>query len=663
MRVLRCAAAMRAVVLLCAAAAAGCGSCGSRPLAELLEAKGAVERDHSAAVGTWLVAESGAGFDAGDGLRTGSSATALLRIGRKGRARVESDTTIRFSRDKGAKDDAPAALEIVQGQAQLEAGEEALLLRTELGQAVLSAGAKLAVTRAEGGTRYRVLIGGATFDGENGRTNKLAEGESIMIGFGMAVFEPMPTKQAEQTAAAVPQAAAGQVDAAVHEQAVAAAVTATVKGVVRRRSADDETWSSLGEGTSSLGVDDELDVGASAQASVLRGSERAVLSEGRYQIGASDAPLVRALSGKFQIEAGEGDSVRISVPGGVITALAVTGGTKASVSVRAKDGHTAIQVERGRVAASGGETNLSIAKGERGELAALAPEQEPEPAANAALESSIDRAEVIVQAGEFFRVYDPKPPTAVGFKVAKLCGAGGAEVRVEGESPVRGNEQVNVAIGPGIHDYTVHCLEAGQPLLKAAVRTKLRIVRNDGARKLPTTPPENEVSIDGRRYTLMYQNLKPVLTAKWRDAPKATGYVLHITPPRGATRSLRTSQPQYVIPSDALKDGTHHLQFETQGKTKSSSKDTLVDVMFDNAAPTASLELPPAAGFSNGSSVNVAGVVVEGSRVSVLGKDLALDGQQRFRDQVALRGTERAIAVRVQHPRHGIRYYVRRAIR
>jgi hypothetical protein len=661
MRVLRGAPAMMAVALLSAAVWVGCGSCGSRPLAELLEGKGAVERDHSASVGTWLVAESGASFEAGDGLRTGSNATALLRIGRKGRAQVESDTTIRFSRGKGARDDAPAALEIEQGQAQVEAGEEALLLRTELGQAILSAGAKLAVTRAEGGTRYRVLVGGATFDGENGRTNKLAAGESIMIGLGMAVFEPMPTTQAAHAAAAATQAAAAQVDAAVEQAAVApeSVVTATVKGVVRRRGADDETWSPLGEGTSSLGVDDELDVGASAQASVLRGNERAVLSEGRYQIGASDAPLVRALSGNFQIEAGEGDSVRISVPGGTITALAVAGGTKANVSVRAKDGHTDIQVERGQVAASGGETKLAIAKGERGELAALA----PEPAADTAVESSIDRAELIVQAGEFFRVYDPKPPTAVGFKVAKLCGAGGAEVRVEGEPPVRGTEQVNVAIGPGIHDYTVHCLEAGEPLRKPAIRTKLRIVRNDGARKLPTTPPKNDVALDGRRYTLMYQNLKPILTATWRDAPKAAGYVLHITSPRGATRSLRTGQPQLVIPSDALKDGTHRLQFETQGKTKTSSKETLVDVMFDNAAPTASLELPPAGGFANGSSVNVAGVVVEGSRVSVLGKDLALDGQQRFRDQVALRGTERAIAVRVQHPRHGIRYYLRRAIR
>jgi len=656
---------MAAVILASATGALGCGGCGERPLAKLTEAKGAVERDHAAAIGSWLAAESGARFEAGDGLRTGPDANALLRIGRKGRAYVESDTTIRFSRNKTGRAEAPAAIEVEQGQARVEAGEEALVLRTELGQAVLGAGAKVALTRGEGGTRYRVLVGGATFDGQDGREQQLAEGDSIMIGLGTAVFEAMPSKQAAQAAALATRAAAAlKTDAAAVDSAIedlGPMVTAIVQGAVRRRSPDDETWSPLAEGTSSLGVDDELDVGASARASVRRGREHAVLSEGRYQIGASDAPLVRALNGDMQIESSEGDSVRISVPGGVITALAVAGGTKARVSVRAKDGHAEIEVERGQVAASGGETKLSLAKGERGELAVSAAAAQPAPSATAG--ASLDRAELVVQAGELFRVYDPKPPTAIGFKVGKACGTSGAEVRVEGLAPVRGDEQVNVAIGPGMHEYAVHCLADGEPQTKPAVRTKVRIVRNDGARRLPTTPPKNDVSIDGRRYTLMYQNLKPILTAKWRDAPKAAGYVLHITPPHGATRSFRASQPQYVLPADSLKDGAHRIQFETQGKAKVSSKETLVDLMFDNAAPTASLELPPASGFSSGSSVNVAGVVVEGSRVSVLGKDLSLDGQYRFRSEVALRGTERAIAVRVQHPRHGIRYYLRRVIR
>jgi hypothetical protein len=321
--------------------------------------------------------------------------------------------------------------------------------------------------------------------------------------------------------------------------------------------------------------------------------------------------------------------------------------------VRAEDGHTDIRVERGQVKTSG-EAQLSLASGESGQLAARA---------SAGPAPVIDRAELVVAAGELFRVYDPKPPTAIGFRVQKHCGERGAELRVEGLAPVRGREQVNVAIGPGVHDYAVHCLEGGAPATKAAVRNKVRIVRNDGARKLPMTPPKNEVSLDGRRYTLMYQNLKPVITAKWRDAPAAPGYVLHVTPPRGSTRSLRTSQPQQAIPGDAIKDGTHRVQFETTGKTKITSKETLVDIMFDNAAPTASLELPTSNDLARSEKVTVAGVAVEGSRVSANGMELALDAQQRFRGEVPLHAEDLAVAVRVQHARHGIRYYLRRVSR
>lgn len=642
--------------LACAVLLASCKGCSGRALAELIDTKGKVERDLAASVGTWLAAERGASFELGDGLRTSSHATATLRVGKKGRVHVESDTTIRFSRNAAASDEAPPALEVEQGEARVEAGDEALELRTELGQAVLGAGASMTVSRAQGGTRYRVLVGGATFDGADGKPKAIAPGEAITIGLGMAVFEAMPAATA--TAAAAPNARASadgkQPDGGAGAAAAGAepAVTATIEGVVRRRGANDDAWAPLAQGEAQLGADDELDVGAAARASLQRGNERAVLSQGRYQVGAVDAPLVRALDGRVRVQAGEGQSVRIAVPGGTITALAVAGGTEASIAVRGDDGHTAIEVERGKIETSGGESKLSLAEGQRGELAARA--ATPQTAHS-------DEPVLIVPAGELFRVYDPKPPTVVGFKTNKACGEGIAEVRVEGEAPVRGRGQVNVAVGPGMHDYAVHCVEGEVASAKPALRTKVRIVRNDGARKLPSTPPKNEVAVDGRRYTLMYQNLKPVLTVRWRDAPKAAGYVLHVTPPRGATLSLRTNQPQYVVPAGSLKDGTHRLLFETQGKTKVTSKETLVDVTFDNAAQTASLELPPASGFTPGAAIEVAGVVVEGSRVSVGGKVLPLDGQQRFHGQVAVANGEHAIAVRVQHPRDGIRYYLRRA--
>lgn len=651
MRVLQSVALLVGVVVACTIAA--CKGCSGGAVAELTDAKGKVERDVAAAVGSWSTAERGARFEVGDGLRTASDATAMLRVGRKGRVHVQSDTTIRFSRGETASAEAPAMLEVERGEARVEAGDEALTLRTELGQAVLGAGATMTVSRAASGTRYRVLVGNATFEGKDGEPKAVAPGEAITIGLGTAVFEAMSEIETRAASDGGAVQAARPEGGATDAPDAGVVVIATIEGVVSRRGAGAEAWSPLGQGTSALGADDELDVGPSARASVQRGRERAVLSQGRYQIGAVDAPLVRALDGQVQVEASEGQSVRIAVPGGTITALAVAGGTKASIAVRGEDGRADVRVERGKVDATGGDTKLSLAQGQHGELAALARAPQPEVATA--------YAELVVPAGELFRVYDPKPPTIIGFNVSKACGEGLAEVRVEGEAPARGRGQVNVAIGPGMRDYAVHCVAGDVAADKPALRTKVRIVRNDGARRLPSTPPKNDVAVDGRRYTLMYQNLKPILTARWRDAPKAPGYVLHVTPPRAPTLSLRSTRPEYVIPASALRDGAHRLQFETSGKSKVSSKETLVDVAFDNAAQTASLELPPASGFKRGSTVDVVGVAVEGSRVSVGGKRLPLDAQQRFRAQVAVASGERAIAVRVQHPRDGIRYYLRRA--
>jgi hypothetical protein len=90
------------------------------------------------------------------------------------------------------------------------------------------------------------------------------------------------------------------------------------------------------------------------------------------------------------------------------------------------------------------------------------------------------------------------------------------------------------------------------------------------------------------------------------------------------------------------------------------SKETTINVSFDNAAPMASLQEPPPAGFTAGGSVQVAGVSVPGSSVSVAGQDLALDGQGRFKGQVPVAAEQRALAIRFQHPQHGVRYYLRR---
>ena len=114
-----------------------------RPLAELREAKGRVERDFAARPRRWQPAVIGAELQRGDGLHTGPSATAVLRVGRNGTLRVESDTTLRLLLSGDTQGDASPVLEVESGNAVLEAGETSLPLKTRRGTALLQAGSRV----------------------------------------------------------------------------------------------------------------------------------------------------------------------------------------------------------------------------------------------------------------------------------------------------------------------------------------------------------------------------------------------------------------------------------------------------------------------------------------------------------------------------------------
>jgi hypothetical protein len=159
----------------------------------------------------------------------------------------------------------------------------------------------------------------------------------------------------------------------------------------------------------------------------------------------------------------------------------------------------------------------------------------------------------------------------------------------------------------------------------------------------------------------MYQNLRPLIDVRWPDAPRAKSYLLKLRRPGGKALVRRNRRPRFLVRPGMLRDGAHTLQVETSGKVRKRSKKTTVEVVFDNAAPTASLKAPPAAGFAPGGRVRIAGVAVSGSRVSVGGRPIELDGHHRFDTEVPVRAGQRGLAVRFQHARHGIRYYLRRA--
>jgi hypothetical protein len=276
----------------------------------------------------------------------------------------------------------------------------------------------------------------------------------------------------------------------------------------------------------------------------------------------------------------------------------------------------------------------------------------------------LDYAELTLRAGASATIYDPKPPTAIGFAVEELCPEG-AIVRVgagKRARSARGTAQINLALSAGTHDYRVVCGGADANRTKAAATGTLYIERKSGTDQLPRSAPINDIDLDGRRYTAMFQNLAPAIRVRWPKAPPAARYVLHASLANGKTLALPAGDPALSLAPGEIPEGENRLYFEVAGDGTTRSWETLLVVKFDNAAPTASLRLPPANGFAAGPSVQVEGVALASSTVSVNGQALPLDSQHRFSAAVPLAAGARALAVKIDHPRTGARYYIRRPL-
>ena len=146
----------------------------------------------------------------------------------------------------------------------------------------------------------------------------------------------------------------------------------------------------------------------------------------------------------------------------------------------------------------------------------------------------------------------------------------------------------------------------------------------------------------------------------WPKAPAgAAGLELHLESPAGA-RVLSIANPDRPVPAGTFQEGTYSWWY-TAGEGKQSPKTTIV-IRFDNAAPTAQFfRVSTDAGVARPhGSVPVDGVTVEGAKVSVGGNSLPVDARGRFRGDVAPQAGDDAIAVRLELPRTGVHYYVRR---
>lgn len=258
----------------------------------------------------------------------------------------------------------------------------------------------------------------------------------------------------------------------------------------------------------------------------------------------------------------------------------------------------------------------------------------------------VDNADLIVGAGDKFTVHDPSPPTAIGFRFGEICAGPGR--LSSGKQETEAKALARLSFAAGSHQYELRCLDSPD---EVAVQGSFRILRDAGTRQLPSFTPKAQVTTDGRRYTVMYQQRLPQVTVSWPSAPQVSSYTLKV-----GGRSISTKSPTYTFRSGALGAGTHRVVFSAASEPPRQSRATTVAIVYDSQAPAARVS-EPRGEFDSGESVKVAGQALPGWTISIDGKELEVDSQRRFSSEYQGKG---ALPIAFSHPKHGMHYYLRR---
>lgn len=600
------------------------------------EVLGASAKDANA----WRVVTVGAVFFLGDALQTKHTTEALLGLDDGSKLRVRQDTIVRFAKSRPGK--GSQAFDVDTGEVLLEAGTDGASFATSIGLARLARHSQVVIRRTTGGIQFDVTVGKALFESPDG-SETVEAGRSFFINVGRAVVE---SAAGDAGVHVTSSGSSPEPTADVPVVTGEGALNGTVAGNgVSLRLAAGQLFQPIPPGSARIprGTTVRVERGSSV-ALEHQGATMSLSGAGTYLIGTGDSP-VQLQNGSLSISG----PTRIVVPGGVIE---TSSQTLAAVET-AGNSRMRIRVGKGAASVVTAKGNTRILAGQEATVGG--------DGATAVAGQGLTYADITAAIGETFVVHDPKPPTAIRFQFASHCPTGGV-VRVKGRSGgqfASGEGSAALAFGPGRHEYFLHCLDEYGQVDSAAARGVVTVLSDAGTRTVPTSPPSTAVNVDGRNYTVMYQNQLPRVTVVWPNAPASANYTLKVES-RGATKTYTSAAASYTFASGGLPEGRHTLAFEGGGKV---SRYTGVEIAFDNAAPMASLSTPSESTLGQGGELVIAGVAQPGWSVEVDGQKVTQDGTQRFSQGFKVPATERAIGVRLTHPTRGTHIYVRRATR
>ena len=281
-----------------------------------------------------------------------------------------------------------------------------------------------------------------------------------------------------------------------------------------------------------------------------------------------------------------------------------------------------------------------------------------------AFQESPASALLSLPAGETSTIHDPAPPIDIAMTFDGCDEQIALELDHLGQNKVlrfRGQAEVRASLPRGSFRYRVRCLQDGKPPGPVVRSGQLKVLADAATRPLPQTPVTVTADADGRRYTVSYQNLLPIITLRWPYAPRASSYHLMVQPAQGPQFGEDSAQASITMQPGRLGEGLHRFWFETPDHKRSEIGS--LQVSFDFAARTAYLTSPRDGETLQADSARFSGGTLLGSLVHVQGAPMKLDSHGRFTTNVTIPREQSGAVVRVQHPSTGIHYYVRHLTR
>jgi hypothetical protein len=577
-------------------------------VARLEEITAQVERMPKADA-AWQPAKVGNTFILGSAVRTGAASRARLKLGTKGKLDVDASSVVYFTRTPGRERN---DLRVEAGAVELETGDTSV----GVGEAVLEPNTQAHVETNDQGTTLVVTAGRAILE-----DNVIAAGERVTLG---PAGRALPVTAGD---AGVRGPKPGEIAVAVREKPV------------RVKASAGERELAVGEHTVDAGASFVVPEGSTLE--VAKGGARAVTS-GPSELRIGDGTtLVQIAKGSVTLH-GESAAAIASVPGG--TVIAAVGGAAALI-VEGKE--SAIDGQRGETIVETAQGKQTLAAGQSATLTSSGDIKVLPPAPA--------RTVATVTAGESATIHDAKAPTPLRIAFDAACPSAGvvevAKDRAFKKVVARsgGDKVANVLVPAGTYSYRVRC-----PGGTGAAGT-LRVAKESGRVPLPKSAARTTVEMDGREYTILYQNLLPELQLAWRTAPRnRSRYTFVIKPAKGAEKRIVHTSSTLQMVAGELREGSYKVWVEPDGGAR--SEESRIVIEFDNAAQSASIDGVEAVG----GKLRVRGTVIESSTVSAGGAPVVVDRSRRFTTELAPGPDEDGASVRIAHPKAGIHYYVMR---